>query len=40
VVESVIRKTVQLPDTLAATLTRKKVAQQIAPKLEELSPLL
>jgi threonine synthase len=40
VVESVIRQTVQLPDTLAAALTRKKVARQIAPKLEELSPLL
>jgi threonine synthase len=40
VVEPVINKPVQLPDALAATLTRKKVALQIAPDLDELTELL
>lgn len=40
VVEPVINKSVQLPTTLAAMLTRKKVAQRIAPVLGELADLL
>ena len=40
VVEPVIHKPVQLPDELAATLSRKKVALRIAPALDELRVLL
>ena len=40
VVEPVTHKPVQLPDALAATLRRKKVALHIAPALDELAVLL
>jgi threonine synthase len=40
VVEPVIGKPVQLPEPLAATLAKKKVAVSIAPVLGELADLL
>jgi threonine synthase len=40
VVEPVIQQPVQLPDALAATLAREKVAARIAPTLSELRDLL
>jgi threonine synthase len=40
VVEPVIKKAVQLPDALAATLTRQKVVIRIGPRLAELAELL
>jgi threonine synthase len=40
VVEPLIAKPVQLPEALAATLSRKKVAVRIAPALGELADLL
>jgi threonine synthase len=40
VVEDVIKEPVQLPEALAATLTRQKVALDISPDLDELRVLL
>lgn len=40
VVEPVLHESVQLPDALAASLSRKRMAVRIAPSLRELSPLL